>query len=157
MPILLYRVDERLIHGQVIVGWGNFLKINEIFLINDQIAQNLWERELYLASVPQEMKGFVLKISEAKNFLSENNNSKRRGIVLVESPFDILKLLDLGVSIKSLNLGGMHSKPERAKVLSYLYISLEEKEAFKKIMEKGIDCFCQDVPFGEKKNLKDLI
>jgi mannose/fructose/N-acetylgalactosamine-specific phosphotransferase system component IIB len=156
MPIILYRVDERLIHGQVVVGWGNFLKIEKIFLINDQIAQNRWERELYLASVPSEMKGSVLKVSEAKEILRENND-KEKGMVLVDSPFDILKLLDVGVSIKSLNIGGMHSNAKREMVLSYFYLSPEEKEAFKEIMARGVECFCQDVPLGDKKILKDLI
>ena len=60
MPILLYRVDERLIHGQVVVGWGNRLKFDQIVLVNDQVAQNTWERELYLACVPPEIKATIL-------------------------------------------------------------------------------------------------
>ncbi len=156
MPILLYRVDERLIHGQVVVGWGNSLKIDLIALINDQVAQNRWERELYLACVPPEMKAAILSVDEGVAKILQNGFEGKRAVVLVDSPFDILKMVEKGIKINSVNVGGVHSKAERKKILPYLFLSQEEISAFKRIISAGIKCECRDVPLAEKHNLSSL-
>jgi mannose/fructose/N-acetylgalactosamine-specific phosphotransferase system component IIB len=156
MPIILYRVDERLIHGQVVVGWSRSLQLERIVLANDQVAANPWERELYLACVPPEIKATILSVYDAATRIAENGFEGEKTLVLVDSPFDILRMLDQGVTINAVNVGGVHSKSDRTKILPYLYLSEEEIFAFKKIMAAGIRCECQDVPLGEKQDLAAL-
>jgi mannose/fructose/N-acetylgalactosamine-specific phosphotransferase system component IIB len=156
MPILLYRVDERLIHGQVVVGWGNSLKIDLIGLINDQVAQNPWERELYLACVPPEMKATIFSVDEGVAKILQNGFEGKRAVILVDSPLDILRMVEKGVKINSVNVGGVHSKIGRKKILPYLFLSQEEISAFKKIISAGIKCECRDVPLAEKHDLGSL-
>lgn len=153
MPIILYRVDERLIHGQVVVGWSNRLKVDQIVLANDQVASNPWERELYLACVPPEIKAAILPVEVAVDRILNNGYEKERGLVLVDSPFDILRMAEKGVKIGWLNVGGVHFKTGRTKVLPYLFLSSEEISAFKKIISLGIRCECRDVPLAEKHDL----
>jgi PTS system mannose-specific IIB component/fructoselysine and glucoselysine-specific PTS system IIB component len=52
MSIVLFRVDERLIHGQVVVGWGERLHIQQIVVVDDQLRESPWEQELYCLGVP---------------------------------------------------------------------------------------------------------
>lgn len=156
MPILLYRVDERLIHGQVIVGWGNRLKPDQIVLANDQVASNPWERELYLACVPPEIKTVILTVDEAALLISKDQCQPEKTFVLVDSPADILRMLQQGVKIKSVNVGGIHSKPGRKKILPYLFLSPQEISAFKSIISSGVECECRDVPLAEKHDLSSL-
>ena len=153
MPIILYRVDERLIHGQVVVGWSNRLKIDQIVLANDQVSSNPWERELYLACVTPEIKTVILPVEVAVDRILKNGLEGERVLVLVDSPFDILRMAEKGVKIEWLNVGGVHSKAGRTKVLPYLYLSPEEVSAFKKIISRGIRCECRDVPLAEKHDL----
>jgi len=156
MPIILYRVDERLIHGQVVVGWGNSLKINRIVLVNDQVAQSPWERELYLACVPPEMKTTILAVDEGVGKILQNGFKGERAVILVDSPFDILRIVEKGIKINSVNVGGVHSKTKRMKILPYLFLSQEEISAFKRIISSGIKCECRDVPLAEKHDLSSL-
>jgi mannose/fructose/N-acetylgalactosamine-specific phosphotransferase system component IIB len=156
MPILLYRVDERLIHGQVVVGWGNSLKLDQIVLANDQVASNKWERELYLACVPPEMKPVIVSVDQAAQAISSGRFEPERTMVLVDSPFDLLVFLRQGVKIKSVNVGGMHSKTGRQRILPYLFMSPEEIAAFRTIMSAGVACECRDVPLAEKHDLAAL-
>jgi mannose/fructose/N-acetylgalactosamine-specific phosphotransferase system component IIB len=156
MPILLYRVDERLIHGQVVVGWGNSLKLDQIVLANDQVASNKWERELYLACVPPEMKPVIVGVDQAAQAISSGSFEPERTMVLVDSPFDLLVFLRQGVKIKSVNVGGMHSKTGRQRILPYLFMSPEEIAAFRTIMSAGVECECRDVPLAEKHDLAAL-
>ncbi len=153
MSIIFYRVDERLIHGQVVVGWGNSLKIDQIVLANDLVVRNPWERELYLACVPPEIKAVIIPVDDAISRIKENGFEGKRILVLVDSPFDILRMVEEGVGIDRLNVGGVHSKAGRAKVLPYLYLSTEEISAFKKIIARGIRCECRDVLLAEKHDL----
>ena len=132
MPIILYRVDERLIHGQVVVGWGISLKIERIVLANDQVAANPWERELYLAGVPAEIKATILSVNDAATRISENGFEGEKTLILVESPFDIWRMLEKGVKINKVNVGGVHFKSGRNNILPYLFLSVEEISAFKK-------------------------
>ena len=156
MPILLYRVDERLIHGQVVVGWGNNLKFDQIVLLNDQVASNPWERELYLACVPPEMRATILPVDEGTTKVLQNGFEGKRAVILVDSPFDILRMVEKGVKIESVNVGGVHSKKGRMEILPYIFLSQEEISAFKKIISAGIRCECLDVPLAEKHNLSIL-
>lgn len=156
MPILLYRVDERLIHGQVVVGWGNNLKFDQIVLLNDQVASNPWERELCLACVPPEMKATILPVDEGATKVLQNGFEGKRSVILVDSPFDILRMVEKGVKIESVNVGGVHSKKGRMEILPYVFLSQEEISAFKKIISAGIRCECRDVPLAEKHNLSIL-
>ena len=56
MPIEAYRIDDRLVHGQVVVGWGQPLALGFIVLVDDQVAESAWEQDLYRMGVPPEMK-----------------------------------------------------------------------------------------------------
>lgn len=157
MPIILYRIDERLIHGQVVVGWGNSLRLDRIVLANDRVASNPWERELYLSCVPPEIKTTIHSIDEAINLIFQDGFKKEKTILLVNSPFDILRMVEMGVQIDWVNVGGLHSKQGRQKILPYLYLSAEEISAFKKLFLLGIRCECRDVPLAEKKDLFTLL
>jgi mannose/fructose/N-acetylgalactosamine-specific phosphotransferase system component IIB len=157
MPIILYRIDERLIHGQVVVGWGNSLRLDRIVLANDKVALNPWERELCLACVPPEIKTTILSVDEAINQISKDGFKKEKAILLVDSPFDVLRMVEKGVQIDRVNVGGIHSKQGRKKVLPYLYLSPEEISIFRKLFRLGIRCECRDVPLAEKRNLSALL
>ncbi len=157
MSIVLYRVDERLIHGQVVVGWGNRLRFNRVVLVNDQVASNAWERELYLSCVPPEMKATILSVNEAVSKILQDGFADERTVVLVDSPFDVLEMVKKGVEFDSVNVGGVHSKAGRKKILPYLFLSPEEISAFRRIISTGIRCECRDVPLGEKHDLSVLL
>jgi mannose/fructose/N-acetylgalactosamine-specific phosphotransferase system component IIB len=99
MSVILYRVDERLIHGQVVVGWGNSLKFDRVVLVNDQVASNQWERELYISCVSPEMKGTIVSVNEGAAKSLQNGFKQEKAVVLVDSPFDILRMMEKGVEI----------------------------------------------------------
>ncbi|UCB53174.1 MAG: PTS sugar transporter subunit IIB [Candidatus Zixiibacteriota bacterium] len=157
MPILLYRVDERLIHGQVVVGWGNSLKFDRVVLVNDQVASNAWERELYLACVPPEVEAAILSVDEASKKILQKGFERERTVILVDSPSDILRMMEKGVKIRSVNVGGIHSRTGRKKILPYLFLGEEEISAFKKMISGGVKCECRDVPLAEKHDLSALL
>jgi mannose/fructose/N-acetylgalactosamine-specific phosphotransferase system component IIB len=157
MPIIFYRIDERLIHGQVVVGWGNSLRADRIALANDKVAANPWERELYLACVPPEINATIHSVDEVTNLILEDGFKKEKTVLLVDSPFDILRMVEGGAPVPRVNVGGLHARQGRRRILPYLYLSAEEISAFKKLFLLGIRCECRDVPLAEKKDLSVLL
>lgn len=157
MSIILYRLDERLIHGQVVVGWGTFLKVKKIVIASDRVASNPWERELYLSCTPSEIQASVFTVEKTAGEILNGSFGKANTVILFDSPKDVLNILEKGVKIEFLNLGGMHFKQGREKILPYLYLSEEEIAQLKKIITAGVVCECRDVPSAGIKNLAELL
>ena len=157
MGIVLFRLDERLIHGQVVVAWGEYLKPNRIVIFNNQLASSPWERELYMCCVPPDFQASVYNLEEASQKLSNGVFDSEKVIALVDNPADIFQLHQKGIWIPEVNLGGMHYSQGREQILPYLYLAKEDKDIFRKLMQQGVRFFCQDVPTAEKKDLKELL
>ena len=154
MSILLFRLDERLIHGQVFLGWANFLKAEKLVILNDQVASTPSEKELYLAHVPPEIKAVVFSLNEGLKKIFQGEFEKERTIVLLESPQDLLRLAQQGGKIAEANLGGMYFKEGRKQLLPYVYLTEQERDVFERLFKLGIKVFCQDLPGAEKKDLE---
>lgn len=155
--IQLFRIDDRLIHGQVVIGWTSVLNSNSILLCDDSVYENEWEKELYLSCAPDYLKITILNIAQTIDFLNSAETDLSGTIVLVNSPEVVEKLLESGIEIPKINVGGMHFREGRKGYLSYLYINDDEVESFKRCMDKGVYFECQDVPTGNKVNLKNLL
>ena len=144
----LIRIDDRLIHGQVVVGWGCKINPDYIILSDDDVASDTSESELYLLGVPFEYEGKVIGFSDTVNFIKDNQS--KRIIVVVKSPSSILNLIDHGLEIDQLNIGGMHSKEGKKEINHYVYINEKEYDDLLELNKKGIKIFIQDLP-GERK------
>ncbi|MCI0494830.1 PTS sugar transporter subunit IIB [candidate division KSB1 bacterium] len=151
MPLVLVRIDDRLIHGQVVVGWGIQLSPNRIILSSDEIASSSWEKEMYMgaeATAPFPLAISVLTIDETILFLTENQTEKT--ILLVEAPKEILALIEKGLKIEKVNVGGMHYKPGKRRLAPYIFVDEEDITAFKKMRDMNIELAGQDVPTAKK-------
>jgi mannose/fructose/N-acetylgalactosamine-specific phosphotransferase system component IIB len=156
MAILLYRVDDRLIHGQVILGWGRPLGIDFILLVDDQVRESPWEQDLYRMGVPDGIEVIFASAAEAAVTIPGFGSDNRRGIVLAGEIGAIADLKAAGVAIPALNLGGVHHKPGRTERLPYLYLTDEELGELRKLEESGIEVSAQDLPTANPVPLRSL-
>src|SRR5687767_7389186 len=108
MPIALYRIDDRLIHGQVVVGWGQPLELRFIILIDDDVAASEWEQELYRMGVPPELEVCFCSVDDAGSILNKFSTDSRMGIVLVGDIGTMQRLVNANPVIKTVNIGGVH-------------------------------------------------
>jgi mannose/fructose/N-acetylgalactosamine-specific phosphotransferase system component IIB len=153
----LLRIDDRLIHGQVVIGWATHLNTKEIILCDDTVADNEWEKELYLSCVPSNIDAKILNVSDTVSYLTNKVQKNGKIIMLVESPMVIEQLLNAGMQIDLVNIGGMHFKDQRKKYLPYVYINEAELATFNRCMKRNVHFECLDVPNGKKVSLKRLI
>ncbi|MBN2424872.1 MAG: PTS sugar transporter subunit IIB [Calditrichaceae bacterium] len=156
MPIQLFRIDDRLIHGQVVIGWVNHLHSKEIILCDDSVWENEWEKELYLSVIPETIKARVLNTDHMVDLLLTDYDLSRT-IIVANSPFTIESLIERKIPISEINIGGIHFKEGRNKYLPYLYLSEEEVSSFRRCYEAGVKFSCQDMPENKKIPLEKIL
>ena len=154
---IIFRIDDRLIHGQVLVGWGAHYPIQQIIVANDEIASNDWERELLTMAAPPEMAARVVTLAEAVAYANEHMDSKGLRIILVNSPQDVQTMADLGMKLRDINVGGVHFVEGRKEYLTYLYLSPEEVTVLRSLMARGFKFECRDVPTNSKHSLAAIL
>ena len=158
MAILLYRVDDRLIHGQVVVGWGSQLDLDFISVVDDEIAASDWEQDLYRAGLPEDISGNFVSVEEALDAIPAWRESDERGIVLLRDLTTARELAEAGaLDGQELNLGGLHDLPGRRRVLPYVFLGPEDRNELKRLLKAGVKVTAQDVPSGKAVPLEHLL
>lgn len=158
MPIVLLRVDERLIHGQVVVGWGGPLHADRIVVVDDDIAASTWEQELYCLGVPPEMEASFASVADARPQLAEWRTGGRRVIVLVRDVRTAARLAEGGLlNGDEVNLGGIHHAEGRERVLPYLHLSDGDRDTLRQIAADGALVSARDLPAGRRVPLEELL
>ena len=158
MPIALYRIDDRLIHGQVVVGWGQPLELRFIVLVDDEVAGSEWEQELYRMGVPPEMSVFFHGVDDAVARLAEYERMSEPGIVLAGDIGTMLRLVQgAGGRVRTVNVGGVHHSPGRIGRLRYVFLTPAEESGLREIAAAGADVTAQDVPSAKPVPLAELL
>lgn len=156
MTLVLNRIDDRLIHGQVVVGWGQPLDIAFIVLVDDVVAASDWEQDLYRMGVPPEMDVQFHSAAEASSLLDAYRVEDRSGILLTG---DIATMRELVVNggVQEVNVGGIHHRAGRTQHLRYVFLTPEEQDALRDLEQLGAVVTAQDVPAARAIPLGELL
>jgi mannose/fructose/N-acetylgalactosamine-specific phosphotransferase system component IIB len=154
--IALHRIDDRLIHGQVVVGWGQPLDIGFIVLVDDQVASSDWEQELYRMGTPPEMDVYFHSVEDAATQLAKYQEDPRPGILLTGDVESMLRLVK-GTGIRDVNVGGIHHRADRKQRLRYVFLSPDEERVLRDIAATGATVTAQDVPATHPVELNELL
>jgi len=157
LPVILARIDDRLIHGQVTVAWGGWLEPDRMILVNDEIATTEWRRDLYAEA---DSLGAAVSVLTKDAFLEENVRGvwdDERVVLIVETPSDMFDLIAGGLSLEEVNVGGMHFSPGKREVLSYVYVDDADVLAMREIVARGVRLSAQDVPATQSVDLADAL
>ncbi len=147
MPIRLIRVDERLIHGQVAVGWGSQLHPNRIIVVDDGLSDATWEQELYAIGLPPDVIASFVSVEEARDALPAWKTGAERVFVLTRDIATMLRLAESGaLSGEHVNMGGLHDGAGRREVLPYVFLSDAERAALQRLLALGVEASAQDLP-----------
>ena len=148
MSVVFYRIDDRLIHGQVMTGWSKVYQATRIFVVDDKTAQDQFLCQVMKMAVPRDYDVHIYTVEQALEAIA-NDPPELRTIVLAKTPDVMQRLLEGGAPMKELNLGGMGYVAGRKMILRNIQVSPEELEQLKAIAAKGIRVFCQIVPDGK--------
>ena len=157
MSIALYRIDDRLIHGQVVVGWGQPLDLRVIVLVDDEVFASEWEQELYRMGVPPEMDVCFTDVAGAGEILTKCAADSKVAIVLAGDIDTMLRLVAGNPQIRSVNIGGLHHSPGRLPRVRYVFLTPEEEEGLRSLEASGVEVTAQDVPSARAIPLEELL
>ncbi|MFQ5888885.1 MAG: PTS sugar transporter subunit IIB [Gemmatimonadota bacterium] len=158
MPISLFRIDERLLHGQVIVGWGVRLRISYYVVVDDRIAESEWEQELYGAGLPKNISVYFLSEVEAIDRFSELDALPGVGALLTRGTGAMRALAETGrLQDRRVNVGGLHDGPGRRAVLDYVYLRDAEVDDLRVIAELARSLTARDLPTATEVELDGVL
>lgn len=157
MSLVLHRIDDRLIHGQVVVGWGQPLDVAFIVLVDDAVAASEWEQELYRMGVPPEMEVYFHDVHGAAEALPRYQEDRRVGVLLTGDVGTMLRLIEAAGTIRTVNVGGIHHRAGRVQKLRYVFLAPEEEQGLRDIADRGVQVTAQDVPGARPVTLTDLL
>jgi len=155
--MVLVRIDDRLIHGQVVENWMKFLKINHVIVVNDFVASDRMQKTLFSMAVPDHAKISILTITQAKEAILNGQFEGDKAMLLLVSPQDVLNLINKGVRIKEVNVGGMHYSPDKKQILKAISVSKEDIQAFQELDKLGVYLEARMVPNDEKIDILKII
>jgi mannose/fructose/N-acetylgalactosamine-specific phosphotransferase system component IIB len=146
VSLALVRIDDRLIHGQVVVGWVRHLGADCILVANDAVAADPMQRALLPMAVPPEIEVAIYRVAEAAQRLAAGAHADRKAILLFSSPVDAEAYLRLGGPLERLNVGGMRFAPGKAQMMPAIFVAAEDIKAFRALAARGLPMQVQMVP-----------
>jgi PTS system mannose-specific IIB component len=142
--MIILRVDDRLIHGQVIAGWVRPLGIESIILASDRISQDEWSCNAYRLAIPDGIEFYCISITKCINHIHETN--KKRVMILVESVQEAMYLIKEGLNVKEINIGGLGYREATRQIAPYIYLSPEDIESVVQLYRLGIRVIGKQLP-----------
>lgn len=158
MPVVLARIDDRLVHGQVVIGWGRPLQADLVVLVDAEVAASEWEQEIYRMAVPEGMEILFADPAEAARRLAAWEASQARVVVLTGDVATMHTLVSLAPGvIRRVNLGGLHHRPGRTERLRYVYLDAADAALLTAMEQAGTAVTAQDLPSTPPVPLEKLV
>ncbi|HVP38532.1 MAG TPA: PTS sugar transporter subunit IIB [Candidatus Saccharimonadales bacterium] len=150
----LVRLDDRLLHGQVAIGWAGRLRPRRIVVADDELSASELGRELAEASAPPGVEVRVVALDEVAGLAPGTEDG---AFLLLRGPHELQRLVRAGVRPAEVNVGGLHAAPGRRRVLDYLYLDAGEVEALRAAAAAGCRLRAQDVPGNPELDVLPLL
>lgn len=153
MNIVLARIDDRLIHGQVATIWSRETRCQRIMVCNDEVANDVIRKTLLTQVAPPGVKANVVDIEKAIRVCKNPRYEGIRVMLLFTNPADVLRMVEGGIDIKSVNIGGMAFKEGKKQITTAVSVNEKDIESFKKLNEKGIELELRKVATDTKVDI----
>ncbi|EOE5643146.1 PTS mannose transporter subunit IIAB [Cronobacter sakazakii] len=157
MVIGLARIDDRLIHGQVATRWTKETNVSRIIVVSDEVAADNVRKTLLTQVAPPGVTAHVVDVAK---MIRVYNNPKYAGelvMLLFTNPTDVERIVEGGVKITSVNIGGMAYRQGKTQVNNAVSVDEKDIEAFKKLNARGIELEVRKVSNDPRLKMMDLI
>lgn len=155
---VLARIDSRLLHGQVATAWTKTVNPTRIIVVSDAVAKDDLRKNLITQASPPGVKAHVVPVDHMiKLAKDEEHFGGQRAMLLFENPQDVLRAVEGGIPLKTINVGSMaHSigKVQPSKVLAF---NQKDIDTFNKLKQAGLDFDVRKVPNDSKGNMDEIL
>ena len=157
MVIGLARIDDRLIHGQVATRWTKETNVSRIIVVSDEVAADTVRKTLLTQVAPPGVTAHVVDVAKMIRVYNNPKYAGERVMLLFTNPTDVERLVEGGVKITSVNVGGMAFRQGKTQVNNAVSVDEKDIEAFKKLNARGIELEVRKVSTDPKLKMMDLI
>ena len=157
MALLLARIDDRLIHGQVVHGWGGRLRPTWIGIVSDTLRADSATADLYLFAAPADTRAVVLSVDEALSAATLRTIETERAMLLFPSIEETLRLKQGGFPLEELNVGGLHHASGKDALLPNVYLDARDRDQLRALAALGVRLQAQDLPTNPSHMLIPLL
>lgn len=157
MTVALVRIDDRLIHGQVVEGWIPYLGAEEVLVVSNAAVADDTQAALMRLALPESVGLEVLSVEQAARHSGLAVGYPRRVLVLSPGPGEVLGLLERGVSIARVNVGGLHYTAGRVHLGKAVFLSEEDRRALREISRRGAKLEGRALPSDREMDLLEMI
>lgn len=153
--ILMTRIDNRLVHGQVGVTWTKTLGANLIVVADDGVAEDLLQQQLM--QVTAESSGVGIRFFSIQKTIEviHKASSKQKIFIVCRTPKAVRALLDGNVPIREVNVGNMHFEKGKRQISKKVYVDDKDMDDLLAIQKAGVNIYIQDVPGDVKEAIKE--
>ncbi|KGQ06012.1 PTS system mannose-specific EIIAB component [Beauveria bassiana D1-5] len=157
MNIGLARIDDRLIHGQVATRWTKETNVTRIIVVSDEVAADTVRKTLLTQVAPPGVTAHVVDVAKMIRVYNNPKYAGERVMLLFTNPTDVERIVEGGVKITSVNIGGMAFRQGKTQVNNAISVDEKDIEAFKKLNDRGIELEARKVSTDQKLKMMDLI
>jgi PTS system mannose-specific IIB component len=157
MKIGLARIDDRLIHGQVATRWTKETNVTRIIVVSDEVANDTVRKTLLTQVAPPGVTAHVVGIDKMIRVWNNPKYGRDRVMLLFTNPTDVERIVEQGVDIKSVNIGGMAFKQGKTQVNNAVSVDQKDIAAFRKLHDRGIELEVRKVSNDPRLKMMDLI
>ena len=155
---VLARIDSRLLHGQVATAWTKTVKPTRIIVVSDDVAKDELRKKLIQQAAPPGVKAHTVPVSQMIKLAKDDQHfGGQRALLLFENPEDVLRAVEGGVPIKTVNVGSMAHSPGKVQPNKVLAFNQEDIDTFNKLKEAGLDFDVRKVPNDTKGNMDEIL
>lgn len=157
MKIGLVRIDDRLIHGQVATRWTKETNVSRIIVVSDEVAADKVRKTLLTQVAPPGVSAHVVDVDKMVRVWNNPKYARDRVMLLFTNPTDVVRVVEQGVEVKSVNIGGMAFRQGKTQVNNAVSVDDKDIEAFKKLNARGIELEVRKVSNDPRLKMMDLI
>lgn len=155
MPnIVLTRIDNRLVHGQVGVTWTKTIGANLLLVANDEAAQDKLQQQLMAVTAKSSGVGIRFFTIDKTAAIIDRAAPSQKIFIVCKTPQDVRRLVDKGVPLKEVNVGNMHFSEGKRQITKKVYVDDQDMDDLKYVSSKGIHVYIQDVPGDTKTEIE---
>lgn len=155
--IELVRIDDRLVHGQVVTGWTKTKGINMILAVDDKVAKDSFQCQLMKMATPPGVISHFLTTKEAIERIKSGKYDQKKCLLLAKTAQTLFELCSAELGISEVNVGNMRNKDAKNELHNIVYLTDSDLEIFKKIDALGIKLIVQSVPNEKPVSLNDVL
>lgn len=156
MNVTVFRIDDRLIHGQIVTAWLSHAEAKQIICADDAASNDELQKMLLQMATPKGVDLKILSIEKAKEYL-KNDTTDVKTFLLVRGTNEASELIDELPSVKSINIGNLNMKTGKTKILGNVWVDNNDVEGFKKLKAKGIEAEVRAVPNDRSQDVYQLL